>query len=442
MVGAMAVITLVSLALGARNVFLQQFESFGLLNQVQVYAITDLQEIERDDDPFGGFGGGDNGGELAEGARKLDKNLVKELEDIPHVESVNPSVRPFMFEGISLAGSDDRFRPDVVSKTVALQEYVDISHGRGFANDDERDVAIVPFAYAQQFGFGENPQDFVGEEIELTTWNGFFGPDSELPDWRGDGGRDAYDKPSVVTAEVIGVIGETDGPGGPDGESVLLTLGWTEYLMQRKEWDWDSPSARNGGAPGVKLFSELENGYHSIVIEADDTQNVEAIAEEVKTKNVNAITSKEILDGILQVFDIIEIVLGAIGAISLLVASIGIANTMVMAIYERTKEIGLMKAVGATRSSIWKLFTVEAGLLGFWGGVAGVGVGYALSLVANQIANRMLAEDGISAQDIVELPWWLVLGMLAFTTVVGTLAGLYPAARAARLDPIDALWRE
>ncbi|MFN2183648.1 MAG: ABC transporter permease, partial [Anaerolineae bacterium] len=132
--------------------------------------------------------------------------------------------------------------------------------------------------------------------------------------------------------------------------------------------------------------------------------------------------------------------LGSVGALALLVASIGIANTMIMSVYERTKEIGILKAVGAAPGQIRSLFVLESSLIGLLGGIVGTIFGWLLGKGLNWLALRVLEWQDVPMEGtFFVLSWWLVLAALAFGTLVGLLAGLYPAARAARLAPLDAL---
>jgi putative ABC transport system permease protein len=132
-------------------------------------------------------------------------------------------------------------------------------------------------------------------------------------------------------------------------------------------------------------------------------------------------------------------VLGGIGGIALVVAAVGVVNTMIMSILERTREIGVMRAVGARRGTVSRLYTFEAGLLGFFGGVIGLAVGYGIVLGANPIINKQLSSNSITGSNIITLPIWLIVGVVSLTTIIGVLAGLYPARRAAHLDPVEAL---
>jgi ABC-type antimicrobial peptide transport system permease subunit len=137
---------------------------------------------------------------------------------------------------------------------------------------------------------------------------------------------------------------------------------------------------------------------------------------------------------------IVQTMLASVGGLALLVASIGIANTMIMAVYERTKEIGILKAVGAAPGQIRLLFVVEASMIGLLGGVIGTVLGWLLGRGLNWLILRILEWQDMPMQGtFFVVAWWLVAAALAFATLVGLLAGLYPAARAARLQPLDAL---
>lgn len=150
-----------------------------------------------------------------------------------------------------------------------------------------------------------------------------------------------------------------------------------------------------------------------------------------------------ILDTANRAFAVINIMLASVGGLALFVACIGIVNTMIMAIYERTREIGTLKAIGASRSDIQWMFMLEAGMIGLIGGVIGTIGGWLLGMGLNHLIQWYIEHEALPVSaDFFVVTWWLALAALLFAALVGIVAGLYPAARAARLDPLVALRHE
>src|SRR5687767_11229021 len=164
------------------------------------------------------------------------------------------------------------------------------------------------------------------------------------------------------------------------------------------------------------------------------------VRRQITEKGFGSFSIVDEIDQIRTVFLIIDSALGLLGGISLLVASFGIANTMIMSILERTREIGIMKAIGAEDREIKLIFFVEAAVLGLVGGVIGVLSAWAIYGIANRLAYRfILKPQGAAFVDFFSLPPWLTAGAILFALLVAILAALYPAARAARIDPVRAL---
>lgn len=181
-------------------------------------------------------------------------------------------------------------------------------------------------------------------------------------------------------------------------------------------------------------------GYDEIFIRAESLNDAAQIVERLSSLGYEVESLKMMLDMANRGMIILQTMLGSVGALALFVASIGIANTMIMAVYERTKEIGILKAVGAAPGQIRGLFVVEASLIGLLGGVIGTILGWLLGKGLNWLILEILHWQEVNVTGTFFIvSWWLVAAALAFATLVGLLAGLYPAARAARLAPLDAL---
>lgn len=185
------------------------------------------------------------------------------------------------------------------------------------------------------------------------------------------------------------------------------------------------------------------DGYNFAVIHTASLNDATKVAGEVAGMGFETATLQTLLDQVNRIFSILQIMLSSVGLLALMVASIGIVNTMIMAIYERTREIGILKALGSSNGEILKMFMVEAGLIGLLGGIVGVLLGWGLGLILNEVIRGYLRREQIPITDpFFVVNWDLVAGSLLFSTLVGILAGLYPAFRAARLDPLQALRHE
>jgi ABC-type antimicrobial peptide transport system permease subunit len=185
------------------------------------------------------------------------------------------------------------------------------------------------------------------------------------------------------------------------------------------------------------------DGYSQVLLHTESLAAASRVNTAITALGYQANTLQAFLDQVNRLFTIVEVMLSSIGLLALLVASIGIANTMIMAIYERTREIGVLKALGASEGDVLRLFLTEAGLIGVIGGVFGVLAGWLLGLGLDWVIHQYLENEKlfIPAPFFVVTPE-LIIGALVFAAIVGLLAGLYPAARAGRLDPLAALRHE
>jgi putative ABC transport system permease protein len=184
-----------------------------------------------------------------------------------------------------------------------------------------------------------------------------------------------------------------------------------------------------------------QNGYsQALVIAEEDPETILKVTDEITNLGYFAFSTTSIVESLQSTFLIIEAVLGGIASIALLVAAIGIANTMVMSVLERTREIGLMKALGAQNRDVLGVFLAEASAIGLIGGIVGVLIGIGGSQIIDVIAISYLSTQGSSdITSIVLTPVWLPVFAIMFSMVIGLLAGIYPAFRAVQLDPVRAL---
>jgi putative ABC transport system permease protein len=179
--------------------------------------------------------------------------------------------------------------------------------------------------------------------------------------------------------------------------------------------------------------------YASLVMRISNPSAVQSVEDQVKQKGFSAFSLLDATKSLRRFFTILDLFLGIFGSLALAVASLGIVNTLVMAILERRREIGIMKAIGASDTDVRRLFFAEAGAMGFCGGALGVALGWTIGRVINAGTNLYLRNHQLPSERIWSVPWWLVAGAIAFALIVSLVSGLYPASRAARLDPVHAL---
>lgn len=191
-----------------------------------------------------------------------------------------------------------------------------------------------------------------------------------------------------------------------------------------------------------RLFAEdAEDGrtYPRVTLDLEQYAPYEQVKDSVEALGFRAFSYAEQFAEIRRFFVYFDLALGMIGLIALTTASLGIANTMIMATVERKRDIGVLKSLGAHEGDIQRLFFVEAGVIGIVGSAAGVLFGWAIARAASQVARYIMAREGMDPIELFSLPLWLVGTALAVGLLVSILAGYYPASRAARIDPVEAL---
>jgi putative ABC transport system permease protein len=238
---------------------------------------------------------------------------------------------------------------------------------------------------------------------------------------------------SVISRElklkIVGVCDlDPESLRGPMRAKVFLPLRLAESLHVMQPTD-------------IREISHASNQpvYSSISVRVRNPAQVQSVEDAIKKKGFTTFSILDASRSLQQVFRVLYAFLGIFGSLALTVASIGIVNTLVMAILERRREIGIMKAIGASDGDVKKLFFAEAGAMGILGGIVGVALGWAIGQVINFGTNIYLKSQSIPPEHFWAVPMWLVAFAILFAFVVSLVSGLYPAGRAAKLDPVQAL---
>jgi putative ABC transport system permease protein len=276
----------------------------------------------------------------------------------------------------------------------------------------------------------------IGSQIPNNFYSPFQRPGQEMPP-----------PPDLLDQQVKMVLRKYDAEGNMIQKTVPVRVVGILAENGREDWSMYMPvedvTAYNEWFRGARINRDKE-GYPEAIVKVASLDDVLDITDQIRSLGYQAYTSYDYVSGINSFYTVLQVVFGGVGGIALLVAAIGIANTMAMAILERTREIGLMKAIGATNRDVLSVFLGEAAGIGFLGGLGGVLVGWSAGQLLNVLAVAYLARQSVQTgapppSSAVFTPLWLPLFALAFATLIGLLSGLYPALRAANLVPVNAL---
>ena len=265
-----------------------------------------------------------------------------------------------------------------------------------------------------------------------------FDTDAYWSSQNSDGGS-ATKPPKKYLVEASGIMTGEPNDWTNNSSSVFCDIDALKAQLKRvfKRNVIPGQPTRKNGKPYNELF------YTKLIVQVDDMENVQALTQMLQDEGYNAYSDAEWIQSETEQMNTIQLVLGAIGAVSLLVAAIGITNTMMMSIYERTKEIGVMKVLGCDIRNIQSLFLMEAGFIGFIGGLIGLAFSYGIGAIINHLlaASDMGAQMGMSG-GICRIPPWLSPLAVIFAILIGMIAGFLPSLRAMRLSPLAAIRNE
>jgi ABC-type antimicrobial peptide transport system permease subunit len=450
-IGATSVTIMLAVVFSIKSFITSQFEANGTFQQIAVSPQTDITWNDQ------GGGGANN----CNNCVKLTDDLSTKISHVTHVIGVARVVQIGQFQ--ALIYGDQKLRVNQIKAYDANGILSDtVLAGRDISANDQTGVLTLTVDYADKLGFKGHYQDLLGKKVNLLSQQWYTGVGSDplsqyqqMQAWQqahqGEDGGQFQPSPTTLSATVVGIV-DSD----RNNYAIHVPLKWAQGMMLDQRYQEQQQSREEMEAycshvrgqcspprPAPVLVTRdmlVQNGYDSFIVKADQSSNAPSIATTIRTTfKVGAADAQTQISQELGMFNIIGYVLGGIGGIALVVAAVGVVNTMIMSILERTREIGVMRAVGAKRSTVSRLFTIEASLLGLLGGVIGVGLGYGLILIANPILNRQLTGNNIQSANIIGLPLWLIFAVIGITTLIGMLAGLYPARRAAKLDPVEAL---
>ena len=438
-VGVASLVAMLSLGIGLQQLASRRLMKSGLFDTVVVTSRRDLRNFGREEE---------RGGPAPAESRILDEPTRQEIERLPNVLGAYPDIR-FITE----LRYEDKPHLTMVAALPASDKSNDAFEtvqGRFFSSEVAPE-AILQKAFAEEL-LGKTPKAGVDEtnvaELaapllgkELTMRYAQREASQTAPSTTATDHASAPESQSVANAaysvvsreqklKIVGVADlDPESMRGPTRARVFLPLGLAESLHVMQPTDLREISRAASDQPV----------YSSVNVRVKNPSQVQKVEDAVKKMGFNTFSIIDASRSIQQFFKVLDVFLGIFGSLALAVAFIGIVNTLVMAILERRREIGIMKAIGASDADIKRLFFAEAGAMGILGGIVGVALGWAIGQVINLGTNVYLKSQSFPAEHFWSVPWWLVGFALLFSFFVSLAAGLYPASRAARLDPVQAL---
>ncbi len=423
-VGVASLVAMLSLGIGLQQLANRRLTRSGLFNTIVVMPRDMDRGPQRRNQP-------------SAPARPLDDGALSDIRRVAHVTEVTPEMR-FMAE--ARYGDKARFiMVAALPPSARDREAFDGMTGKFFSSPDAEEV-ILESEFAKEFA--ADPKSLVGKELVLqyAERGGAAGQQTTAAPQRND-------EEASVAGELI-----ASGFSVTRREKALRIVGITEH----------DPAIGFGGVGrgrafvptalaskwNVMLGSDLREmvrttyrgrAYMALSVRVDTPSQVQPAEDAIKKLGFTTFSLLDATRSLRRFFTILDMFLGIFGSLALAVALLGIVNTLVMAILERRREIGIMKAIGAGDSDVKSLFFAEAGVMGFVGGLVGVTLGWAIGLVINIGTNVYLKRQELTPETFWSVPWWLVAAAIAFAVIVSLASGIYPASRAAKLDPVQAL---
>jgi putative ABC transport system permease protein len=416
-VGVASLVAMLSLGVGLQQLASSRLTKSGLFDSIFVTAKNNLR---------GPSAGPPATRAASPKARPLDDDARGELTKLPNVIEVYPQIRFFTevrFEGKPFA-TVVAGMPQSSKQSGAF----DLMQGSFFSSPNA-DEAILQIEFAKEL----NPQakDLIGKDLVLRYAERQSLPSDPNGVAPNSGGFSVVPKEKHL--RIIGVV-ETEpasGFGGFGSGRLLIPLPVTETL--RAAQVNDLRDVLRGSSPSDKP------AYASLSVRVKSPSLVDATEKKIKDMGFSAFSLLDASKSLRIFFSVFDLLLGIFGSLALAVATLGIVNTLVMAILERRREIGVLKALGAADGDVKQLFFVEAGVMGLTGGVLGVLLGWMIGQALTLATNIYLKRQELPGVQISSVPLWLTAGAISFAVLVSLVAGLYPASRAAKLNPVDAL---
>ena len=421
-VGVASLVAMLSLGVGLQQLASKRLSQSGLFDSVFVTPRVNLRGIGRAAMPPSSD----------KAPRLLDEPARQEISRLPNVVEVYPQVR--FFTEVRFDGKPFATMVAGMPASSKASGSFDGVQGSFFSGDAAYET-ILQSEFAKEL----NPQTsaLIGKDLVLR-----YAERQSIPPNPADSKVTSADNseslpggfsvvPKEMRLRIVGVVDTepASGFGGYGNGRLLIPLQVAMTLRAAQVNDLRDIVRGTSSTPT----------FASLTVRAKSPAYVEALEASIKNMGFGAFSLLDASKSLATFFRVLDMLLGIFSSLALFVATLGIVNTLVMAILERRREIGVLKALGASDRDVKQLFFFEAGVMGLFGGIFGLFLGWLIGRALNFGTNFYLHRRDLPSVDISSVPWWLALLAIAFAVAVSLVAGLYPASRAARLNPVEAL---
>ncbi len=433
-VGVASLVAMLSLGTGLQQLFTRRLAKSGLFDTIFVSSRREMRGMGRQEERNGPIPGQ---------SRILDEAARVEIEHMRNVSEAYPDIR-FATE-LRFEDKPHLTTISALPQSAKSNDAFENMQGSFFSSETAPEVVLqksfaeellgkTPPLGAPEPSVSELAQPLLEKELIMRYAQRAVTSAQAAADGTSSADDLAEASYSVISREqklkIVGISDlDPESMRGPTRARVFLPLKFAENLHVMQPTDLREISRAATDQPA----------YSSISVRVKNPSQIQGVEDSIKKMGFTTFSILDASRSLQQVFKVLYAFLGIFGSLALAVASIGIVNTLVMAILERRREIGIMKAIGASDADVRKLFFAEAGAMGICGGVIGVILGWAIGQVINFGTNIYLKSQSIPPEHFWAVPWWLVAFAIVFAFLVSLISGLYPAGRAARLDPVQAL---
>jgi putative ABC transport system permease protein len=430
-VGVASLIAMVSLGIGLQELANKRLSKSGLFDAVFVSSKTNQRGMGRQNPP--------ESGAPREPAKILDDEGRRKIAGLPNVIEVYPEIRfptEVQFEGKPYSTTVAGIPPSAKDEGA-----FDGMKGNFFSSQSS-DEAILQIELAKDLS--SQPDSLIGKNIVLRYAERQPLPAEPKANKNSSASQGAVSTDEITgqsagfsivprekTFRIIGIV-ETE-PATSVGSfgrgRLLIPMQVAEVLRV----------AQANDLRGLLRRSSSKQTYDSLTVRVKTPSQVKSVEDAIQQMGYGTFSLLDATKALRQVFEVFDLFLLIFGSLALAVASLGIVNTLVMAVLERRREIGILKALGAANRDVRLLFFAEAGVMGFFGGILGVILGWLIGSAITLATNISLHRRDLPSINLTSVPWWLVGTAIVFSILVSLAAGIYPASRAAKLNPVEAL---